>query len=238
MSRIPPHQTDGPLPAPADTPLHRFLQASPCFCQLAPDEQKLLLESARLQLFQADELIFLEGDQAAGLWWIEQGVVRIVKISPEGDERILHLAGPGESFNDIPVYDNGRNPATTITQTPAKLWLLPADTIRSLVRQNPAFAQAVIRLLAQRVRHFTTQIETLTLYDVTARLARFLLQQAADGALAEAGITRKAMAAYLATTPESISRTLRTLQEAGAIQFDRHRIMIVNPETLRRLAQL
>lgn len=222
----------------ADTPLHDFLRANACFGRLTAAEQAALAAAARLQLFGADEVIFLEGEAPTGLWWIEQGVVRIVKSSPEGDEHILHLAGPGESFNDIPMYDAGLNPATTITQTPVKAWLIPAEAIRALVRQNPAFAQAVIQMLAQRVRHFTAQIETLVLYDVTTRVARFLLQQAADGALTEAGITRKAMAAYLATTPESVSRTLRTLQEAGAIQFDRHRIMIVDAAALRAIARL
>ncbi len=219
-------------------PLHYHLQAHPCFRVLSLEECAQLLRCARLQIFLAEETVFLEGETAVGLWWIESGTVKIYKTSPDGSEQILHLAGPGETFNDIAVYDNDKNPANVTTLTPAKLWLLPVEHVQTLLAQNNAFAQAVIHTLAQRIRVFTRQIEDLTLYSVTARLARFLLQQAENPSFAEAGVTRKAIASYLATTPESVSRTLRTLQEVGAIQFDRHRIMIVDEALLRSLAQI
>lgn len=219
-------------------PLRPYLQEHPCFCVLPPEQRAHLLGHARLHIFQAEEAVFWEGETAVGLWWIESGTVKIYKTSPEGGEHILHLAGPGETFNDIAVYDSGKNPANVATLTPAKLWLLPTEYIQALLAQNITFAQAIIHTLAQRIRGLTRQIEDLTLYSVTARLARFLLQQAENPSLAEAGVTRKAIAGYLATTPESVSRTLRALQETGAIQFDRHRIMIVDETLLRAIAQL
>jgi CRP-like cAMP-binding protein len=76
------------------------------------------------------------------------------------------------------------------------------------------------------------------LYSVPARLARFLLSQSEAPALEGPGITRTAIASHLATTPETISRTLRMLEDAGAIRFDRHQILIVNEALLRDLAML
>ncbi len=223
---------------PNTHPLHAYLQGHPCFGVLPPEQHARLLRHARLHIYQADETVFWEGETAVGLWWIESGTVKIYKTSPEGGEHILHLAGPGDTFNDIAVYDNDKNPANVATLTPTKLWLLPTEPIQALLAENISFAQAVIHTLAQRIRSLTRQIEDLTLYSVTARLARFLLQQAENPSLAEAGVTRKAIAGYLATTPESVSRTLRALQDMGAIQFDRHRIMIVDESLLRTIAQL
>ena len=88
------------------------------------------------------------------------------------------------------------------------------------------------------MRGLVHRIEDLTLYGVVVRLARFLLQQAEDPALSAPGVTRAAIAAYLATTPETISRALRTLEDSGAIRFDRHRIIIVREDLLRDLAAL
>jgi len=65
-----------------------------------------------------------------------------------------------------------------------------------------------------------------------------LLAQAENPSLSGPGVTRAAIAAHLATTPETISRALAKLQEAGAIRFDRHRIIITNGELLRSMAVL
>lgn len=219
-------------------PLAEILVAHPCFGVLTTSQQRQLTNTARLSVFQAEETVQVEGETAVGIWWIESGMVKIYKSNIEGSEQILHIAGTGETFNDVAVYDNGGNPATVATMTPAKIWLLPSETIHDLLTKNNAFAQAIIQSMAQRVRAFTRQIEDLTLYSVTARLARFLLQEADNPAFTEAGVTRKAIASYLATTPESVSRTLRLLQDTGAIRFDRYRIMIVNPSLLRTIGQV
>ena len=219
-------------------PLAALLAAHPCFGVLTVRQQSQLLASSRPFLFQAEETILNEGETAVGVWWIESGAVKIYKANIEGNEQILHIAGSGEMFNEVAVYDRGGNPANVAALTPSKVWLLPSETVQALLLENNTFAQAVILSMARRVRAFTRQIEDLTLYSVTARLARFLLQEADNPAFIEAGVTRKAIASYLATTPESVSRTLRLLQEAGAIRFDRYRIMIVNARRLRTIGQV
>ncbi len=218
--------------------LQETLESHTFFKFLTRDELSNLIQQSTPAVYGAGETVFLEGEPANFLWWIETGSVKIYKLSPEGNEQILKLASSGEFFNEIAVYDEGGNPANVETLTQATIWRLPAEIIRSYLMQNNTFAKAVIKSLASRVRHFNSLIETLTLYSVTARLARFLLQQAENASLDNAGITRKAIAAHLATTPETISRTLHTLQDAGAVRFDRHRIVIVNANTLRSIAMM
>lgn len=210
----------------------------PYFQPLAPDQRQALAQQARVYTFPTETIIFGEGEPAAGMWLIAQGNVKVYKLNADGQEHILHLLGPGNSFNDIPAVDGRSNPANAATLSPVTAWLLPCAAIRTLMHQDITFAMGIIDRLTQRVRTLTHQIEELTLYATTARLARFLLQQAENPALAGAGITRKAIAAYLATTPETVSRTLRSLQDMGAIRFDRHRIMIIDGNLLRTIAAL
>jgi CRP-like cAMP-binding protein len=96
----------------------------------------------------------------------------------------------------------------------------------------------VIRLLAVRVRSLVSQIEDLALYSVIVRLSRFLLKQSEDPSLSGPGITRTAIAGHINTTPQTISNVLHSLEEMGAIQFDRHRIVILNENLLRSIAML
>lgn len=217
---------------------HNLINKIPYLRVLTPPQRDSLLEGALLRHFTAHEIIFLEGDSAAGLWIIETGQVKIAKLNPNGDEYILHLLGVGESFNDIAALENGLNPANASALTESSCWLIPTGAIQEILETSPQAAKAAIQMLTARVRGLVQQLENLALYSVTARLARFLLQQAETANPEGGGVTRVAIAAHLATTPESISRALRGLEEAGAIRFNRHQIEIVELQTLRVLAQL
>lgn len=214
------------------------LSASPYFDQLAGSEIEMLAQRCIRHSFDAGEIIFLEGDPSAGLWLIAQGSVKVFKVNPDGEEHILHLLGAGKTFNDIAALDGGPNPANAAALNAVVVWLLPVAIMHDLLANNNQLAVKVIGLLTARVRNLVNQVEDLALYTVQIRLARFLLKQAEDPSLSGPGITRAAIAAHLATTPESVSRILRSLEEAGAIQFNRHEIIIVSEKLLRAIAAL
>lgn len=219
-------------------PLTDMLRRLPYFNQLDRVRLEALAAACLRRHFDSGESIFTEGDPSAGMWIIEQGSAKIYKINPGGEEHILHLLGPGNTFNDIAAFDGGPNPANAAALSDVIVWLLPSAALSALLHADSALAGRVIALLAGRVRRLVQQIEDLALYSVTIRLARFLLKQSDDPALSGPGVTRAAIAAHLATTPESVSRSLRALEENGAIRFDRHRIVIVDEELLRTIAEL
>lgn len=219
--------------------VQNYIESISYFEGIAKDELTYITERTALRTFSGGEMIFLEGEPAEGLWIVEKGNVKIFKLNQMGEEHILHLRGPSKTFNDIGALDGGRNPANAAALSSEVLvWLVPSEAIKYVLTQNPQVALNVIRLLAGRVRSLVGQIEDLALYSVIVRLARFLLKQAEDPSLSGTGITRTAIAAHINTTPQTISNVLRSLEEAGAIQFDRHRIVIVNEPVLRSIAML
>jgi CRP-like cAMP-binding protein len=218
--------------------LSERLSRHPYFRDLTPGGVEMLAASALRRRFTAGEVLFLEGDPSAGLWVVERGRIKVYKLHVEGREHILHIFGPGDSFNEVAALDGGPNPANAGALSDAVVWVVPADVIRSMLARDPSLAGAVISGMSERMRMLVRQIEDLALYAVQARLARFLIVRSEDPALAGPGITRAAIAAHLATTPETVSRALRALEEAGAIRFDRHRIVIVDLDLLRSLALL
>lgn len=204
---------------------------------IADDELQYISEYSLLNTYSTGELIFLEADPAKGLWIVESGTVKIYKLNRDGAEHILHLRGRGKTFNDIAALDGGDNPANAAAlSTPTQVWLIPNTVITYVLSHNSQMALNVIRLLAKRVRSLVHQIEDLALYSVIVRLSRFLLKQAEDPSLSGPGITRTAIAAHLNTTPQTISVALRELEAAQAIQFDRHKIKIIDETALRSIA--
>lgn len=218
--------------------LKPILRAHLYFAGASDDHLDELAESARRRPFEAGQLLFLTGEPAAGLWIIEEGHVKIVKSLTDGREHILHLLGPGNTFNDVPAFDGGPNVASAIAVTAGAAWILPAETLRDALARHHDLALGVIKGLNSRIRQLVLQIEDLALRSVAARLARFLLEQRENPTLAGPAITRALIATHLGTTPETVSRVLRTLEESGALAFDRHRIIIRNTALLREIAML
>lgn len=214
------------------------LRVLPYFVDCPQTTLDLLGASALYRRFAPNESIFHEGNPALGMWLVERGSVKIFKLNTDGIEHILLLVGAGGTFNDIAAFDGGTNPANATALSETHLWVIPSESINAALALDPALARRVIKLLAARVRSLVHQIEDLALYGVVVRLARFLLKQVDDPALSAPGITRATIAAHIATTPETISRALHTLEDSGAIRFDRHQIVIVREDLLRVLAAL
>jgi CRP/FNR family transcriptional regulator len=221
----------------SDSPVH-FLRSLPYFQPLDDAALMRLAAQSVLRTAEAGETLFLEGEPAAGLWMIESGRAKIYKLNPDGVELVLRIFGDGNTFNDIPAVDGGPNAVHAAALSRLTAWVLPVAPMQTLIQSDHRVALAVMRALAGRVRGLVRTVEDLSMYSVTVRLARFLIQQLADPSLSGPGVTRTTIAAHLATTPQTISVALRDLETTGAIEFDRHRIVILDEPLLRSIALL
>jgi CRP/FNR family transcriptional regulator len=180
----------------------------------------------------------VEGETCAGLCLVQDGWLKIVKLSPDGREQILRVVGPGEVCNEVGVFACHPNPATGIALDEATVWIIEPDTILRLLDQVPGLARAVTQGLAERVLHLLGLVEDLSLRTVEARLARLLLERATEGTLhRHRWATQTEMAARLGTVPDVLSRALRKLADEGLVQVTRHQIQILDREGLRVKAQ-
>ena len=118
------------MPELDQTRLIQDLHALVYFETLSPDQLTWLSAQMVRRQFEAGEMIFLEGESAAGLWLIEAGRVKIYKLNPEGEEHILHFLGAGNTFNDIAALDGGLNPANAAALTAVSVWLMPSAALR------------------------------------------------------------------------------------------------------------
>jgi CRP-like cAMP-binding protein len=87
-------------------------------------------------------VVFLEGELAPGLYFLQFGWLKVVMSSPEGREQVLLYLTPGEVFNPIGAFTNRPNPATAIALEPAGVWVLRREALARLLRQWPELARA------------------------------------------------------------------------------------------------
>ena len=196
-----------------------------------------LSHGARWYEYDPGEVVVLEGDAGPGLYLLQTGWLKVVKMSPAGREQILRFLEPGDTFNEVGVFTNQPNPATAIALEPTGIWLIRRDIIMRLLQERPYFAQHVIAKMAERLLYLVGLVTDLSLRSVTGRLARLLLEDASDEVLHRPRwYTQAELAARLGTVPDVIQRALRSLESDGFIQVDRHQIRILDRPALTEIA--
>ncbi len=214
-----------------------FLKSIPYFSGLSLAE----LDSVGKLVFEKTagrgELILIEGEPGEALYFVASGVVKCFKTSAEGKEQILNLVRPGESFNDVPIFDGDPNPASAQAMGPVVLYGIRKSDMGVILRDYPQVALNVNKVLAQRVRHMVSLVEDLSFRHVIGRVAKILLEYAGDGTGPRERLTQQEMAAMAGTAREVVGRSLKALEDEGAIRMDRHRIVITDKEALREMVE-
>ncbi len=196
-----------------------------------------LTHAARRREYRAGEVIVLEGEAQPGLYFLDTGYVKVLKSAPSGREQTLRVLEPGDTFNEIGVFSRLPNPATAVALEPTGVWLIPRETLTRLMRERPDFAQSVIERMAERMLFLVTLVSDLSLRPVTGRLARLLLDTAADNVMPRPRwFTQAELAARLGTVPDVVQRSLRGLEADGLIAVDRAYIRILDRAALEQLA--
>jgi CRP/FNR family cyclic AMP-dependent transcriptional regulator len=218
--------------------LTRLLSSVPYFARLDANTLDAVTRRAFRRSCAKGQMVFVEGEPCAGMWVVEKGRVKLLRLSTDGREQVVKLLGPGEFFNEVAVLDGGPNPVSAMAAMESTLWVIERNTMLDLLERYPALAAGVIENLASRARHLLALVEDLSLRTVSARLAKLLLAQAEPGSEVPRRLTQQEMAAQVGTVREMVSRVLRAFEEEGLISFDRHRLIVLDREGLEREAKV
>lgn len=209
------------------------------FSQVQAREFQRLVRMAHLVRYKKGEVIFREGMECPGVFIVGSGLVRIYKSGPGGKEHVLHIVGPGETFAEVAAIGGFACPAHAEAIAATRCALLPLDLFRQALQEEHQLCLDMMAGMAIWVRQLVGLIEDLVLRDAAGRLARYLLDAVPDGKDAVALPTLKRhVASHLNLTSETLSRTLRRLQEAGLIaQPDGNRLQVLDRAGLQMVAE-
>lgn len=216
-----------------------LLQSVPYFSDLGERVLEDIAQSLTPRSYSQGQIIQIEGQRAQGMYLIESGWVKAIKINPEGKEQILNILGPGEVFNTISVFNAGQAPATIEALEETTTWSLPKDMFLALIERHPPLSRAVIHILADRIQHLLELVEDLSLRTVESRLAHKLLEEAEeDTVYRKRWATQTEMAAHMGTVTDVLNRALRHMVEEELIEVSREQIRILDPQALKKRARL
>lgn len=211
----------------------------PLFEGLSRGQHEALARIAVSRSYKKGQTIFSEGDEGIGFYAIVSGRVKIFKLSPEGKEQILHMMGPGDIFGEVPVFTGREYPAYAEAHNNSSLLFFPRNSFIELVKKDPSLSLNLLALLSRRLRRFAALIEDLSLKEVPARLAAYLLyasKKSSNKDEFDLDISKGQLASILGTIPETLSRILGRMGRQGIILSEGSRMKILNRTTLEEIA--
>ncbi len=218
---------------------YSILKAVSYFAKLDDATLASVEQAAIRRVYDAEQVILLEGEPSSGLYIIESGWLKVSKIGVDGREQILQTLGPTEIFNALSVFTDAPNQAAVTALETSAIWMVRRQVLLKLLEEHPSLARQVIHELAGKVQYLIHMVEDLSLRSVEARLARLLLGQSeGESVQRRRWATQAEIASRLGTVPDVVNRALRKLSEEGMIRVERHQIQILDKEGLKSVAQL
>jgi CRP/FNR family transcriptional regulator len=174
------------------------------------------------------EILFLEGDEGDALYMLVEGSIQLYKSNPEGKEIVIKVVKPGELFAEVILFEQDEYPVTAISLENSRVYSLPRRKFYGLLEREE-FRNEFIGNLMKKMRYLADQIRSLTLHDVEHRFFAFLEDRYGRMEIIDLALSKKAVAAAIGTTPETLSRLLLSLKKEGNLTWDGSKITI-NPD--------
>jgi CRP/FNR family transcriptional regulator len=221
----------------------KLLKQTALFRDLDDPILDFLAQGSAEKRLARDEILFLAGDQAAGLYVILDGSVRAFRTGIDGREQVIHVEKAVTTIAEVPVFDNGMYPSTVAADEESRVLFIAKEKVQAACLKHPQLALAAARLFASRLRQCAELVESLSLREVGQRLAHFLLEQAEKNGTPLSGgtsfrqeLTHNQLAARIGTVREVVSRVMFRLQQQGLLAAKGRLITIPDRSALERYA--
>jgi CRP/FNR family transcriptional regulator, cyclic AMP receptor protein len=222
-----------------------ILRRSVVLRSLPSEELAQLAAMMSRHAYRRGEAIFHQGDPGVALHLISDGHVKVVLWGETGDEVILTVLGPGELVGEMALLDGEPRSATVVALEPVQTAALLRADFLAFLRRSPAAVEGLVAGLARTIRRLSAEVGDLATLDLHGRLAKKLLELAeahgrpADGAIEiQVPLTQEELAGMIGSTRPRVNRLLGFYEDRGAIARRARRIVILEPDVLRRWASL
>ncbi|HKJ67797.1 MAG TPA: Crp/Fnr family transcriptional regulator [bacterium] len=219
---------------------YSILETVPIFGDLDQETLDKISEIMQKRSYPKNKMVLMEEDEGDTLFIIESGSVKITRISEDGREVILSILGEGEFFGEMAIFDGEARSANVVTLEDSQVFILKRADFLDLLERYPKISVCLLQELAGRIRKSDELIESLSLGDAENRIALMLLRLAEERGIYKKGSVvidnlpyQQDIANMAGTSRETVSRTLKVLEDKGDITKKGHTLTIVDYEDFK-----
>ena len=219
--------------------LPRSLSVLPLFQEMSAPELQRLAEGCQLRRFGRGGMVFHVGQACEEFHVTAMGQIKLFALSPAGQEKVIELVGPGNSFAEALMFTGRPYIINAQALTDTLLLTVSKKAVLAEIGHDPRFALRMLAGISRRLHGMVRDVEANALHSGLQRVIGYLLRDhdGADGACAATvtvslPVSKATIASRLSLTPEYFSRVLHELEAAGLIEIDKRDIRILDSKRL------
>lgn len=216
------------------------LEQHPVLAHLGVAQQREVLMRAEVIRVARNKTLFRTEDTARHFFLCRSGQLKLYRLAPNGNEKIVGLVDPGNSFAEAAAFMQRRTyPVCCTALRASELVRFNARHLVGLLRESPESCLRLLGVISSRLSSRVADIESLSLQNAHLRIVNYLLRlyEQADSSDVELPTSKKDIAGLLAVQPETLSRVLTLLQDDGIIRMDRRHVQVLDPGRLAAVAE-
>jgi CRP-like cAMP-binding protein len=197
----------------------------------------------RARQFPAGTPVYLPADQADAVLLLAEGRVKIGNFTEAGKQTILAFIEPGEIFGELTLVgssdQSGQREEYAETLEKSMIFLIPADTMRQLIEENPHVSLGITKLFGLRRKRIERRLKYLLFRSNRERLIHLLLELAeqygrrtAEGIVLGIRLSHQDLANIIGSTRETVTVVLGELQAQGLLELGRRKIVLTDIDRL------
>ncbi len=201
------------------------LSKSALFSGVDPDTVSALAATATRRVWDRGAVLFQRGDGGTFMLALVSGRVRLSVSTPGGKELVLRHMGPGEVLGEFSLIDGEpRSADATVVETCSAV-VLQRDQFLQVAGRYPQLGLALARHLCRQLRSTNFQMESIALYDLRSRVARFLLvalqgQQGSSHGRLRMPLNQSEIALVLGASRPKVNQVLQSMMAEGLLERD------------------
>lgn len=183
----------------------------PIYDKLTLDEQTLLTQNARLHTFTKNTLIHNGSNDCLGLILIKSGRLRAFITSEDGREITIYRLFDRDMclFSASCMLNSIQFDVTITAEKDSEIWIIPTEIYKQIMEQSATLANYTNQLMASKFTEVMWLIEQIMWKSMDARLAAFLIEEAALTDSSTLHLTHEKIANHMGTAREVITRMLK-----------------------------
>ncbi|HNJ84866.1 MAG TPA: Crp/Fnr family transcriptional regulator [Piscinibacter sp.] len=219
--------------------LPRYLSVLPLFTDLNRPELERLALGCQLRRLSRGDTVFRVGEACEEFHVTVTGQVKLYALSPAGQEKVIELVGPGNSFAEALMFTGKPYIVNAQALTDTLLLTVKKEAVVGEIERDPRFAMRMLAGISRRLHGLVHDVEAYALHSGMQRVIGYLLrdQVVEDCATGEVvtvslPVSKATIASRLSLTPEYFSRVLHELEAAGLVRIDKRDVHILDPKSL------
>jgi CRP/FNR family transcriptional regulator len=198
----------------------------PIFNHLEDWQMAEIMEAIHSASYKKGEIIYRAGDQSDSLYIVRSGKIRINRLSESGKEQLVRFLNPGDFTGELALFSKSVHESYAEAVENTEVCMITRTDLQEFLMKYPSISLKILEEFSSRLEKSEKQTTRVSTEKVETRLALFIAECIEkEGSSMEfvLPMSKRDLASFLGTTPETISRKLTDFEAAGYIRQKPHR---------------